>query len=186
MSKNNESKEKIVIPPKKNKKSAEMILRWDSSVGLLIPMKWHYPYLFRKKDYYAFIIGLNKRFEFERSFIEKIEYEQDHEDSRDIGVGFNKIGFKDGLILEEKYSYKKDNTFFSATNYWEILLMDDGVWGYKITKTEIKDILGKKQIQIYEKFNEIIQEFGEDFTLLSMESAIKKKKHFNNLNLFFL
>ena len=186
MSKNNQSKEKTVISPKKRNKPAELILRWDSSVGLLIPVKWRFPYLFKKKDYYALIIGLNKRYEFERAFVEKVEFEKDHEDTRDIGVGFNKLGFKDGLILEEKYSYKKDSTFFSATNYWELLLMDDGVWGYKITKTEIKALLGTKQQQIFEKFNKIVEEFGEDFTILSMESVVKKKKHFNKVNMFFL
>ncbi|GAG43671.1 unnamed protein product, partial [marine sediment metagenome] len=98
----------------------EKVLEYDRASGVLIPIKWKSPYLFRKKDFLAIIIGLNNRYEFERVFCEKKDFEIDTKEQRIIGIGFEPSSFKDGLILEEKYSYKEKSTFITKTNYYEI------------------------------------------------------------------
>lgn len=170
--KNNQEKEEI----KKTKSVFEKVLYFDKPTGLLIPEKWIYPYLFRKKDYLAIIIGLNNRFEFERVFLEKEEFETDTLEKRSYGIGFGKENFADNLILEEKFSYKKDKTFIAETSFWKITLLEDGVYGTKISKTEIKDFIRKKQKLIYEEFKELFKIFGEHFCLYIMKSLLKQKQ----------
>ena len=66
-------------------------------------------------------------------------------------------------------------------------MLEDGIYGEKISKTEIKDFIRDKQTQIYSKFKELFREFGKEFTTFTMESILKQKKIFmKNINLFFI
>ncbi len=175
--------------PKINRKKGKMekVLEYDRASGLLIPMKWKYPYLFRKKDFLAIIIGLNNRYEFERVFCDKKEFEIDEEEKRIIGIGFEPSFFIDGLILEEKYSYKEKNTFVTYTNYYEISIHGDGeIWGEKVSKSRIKELLRKKQQKIYQEIKDMMKQFGEKFTLYTMKSILNQEKVLSRkLNLIF-
>lgn len=153
----------------------EQILEYNKRVGLLIPTRWKYPSVRKKKNYIAIIIGLNKIYNFERVFCKPEMSELDEDEERKIEIGFHKDFFKDGLIIEEKYSYKEKKTFISKINYWEIAVLEDGVYGVKINKTQIKDKLQLKQEHICEKFKEIMDNYGEAFTLYSMESILKRR-----------
>lgn len=180
------SNKNINLNPKINRKM-EKILEYNKASGLLIPIQWKYPYLFRKKDFLAIIIGLNNRYEFERVFCDKKEFENDEEEERIIGIGFEPSSFKDGLILEEKYSYKKSNTFVTNTNYYEISIFENGeIWGEKVSKSRIKEVLSIKQQQIYQEMKKIMKQFGEKFTLYTMKSILDQKKILSRkLNLIF-
>ncbi len=168
---------KTVNKKKKELKSIfEKVLEYDKKIGLLIPVKWKYPSLNRKRNYIAVIIGLHKVYEFERIFCEPEIFELDENEERKIKIGFNKSLFKEDLIIEEKYSYKESKTFVSRVNYFEITILPDGIYGIKINKTEIKDRLQLKQEHIYERFKDIITDFGEAFVLYSMESVLRQKK----------
>lgn len=179
----------IKIDSKINRKKGKMekVLKYDKASGLLIPIKWKYPYLFRKKDFLAIIIGLNNRYEFERVFCDKKEFETDEEEQRIIGIGFEPSSFKDGLILEEKYSYKEKNTFITNTNYYEISIFEgDEIWAEKISKSRIKELLRAKQQQIYQEIKDMMKQFGETFTLYTMKSILKQKEVLSRkLNLIF-
>lgn len=179
----------LKINPKINRKKGKMekILKYDKASGLLIPIKWKYPYLFRKKDFLAIVIGLNNRFEFERVFCDKKEFEVDEEEQRIIGIGFEPSSFKDGLILEEKYSYKEKNTFITKTNYYEISIFEDNeIWAEKISKSRIKELLHTKQQQIYQQIKDMMKQFGEKFTLYTMKSILDQEKVLSRkLNLIF-
>jgi len=167
------------------KKKPELVLYWNENSQKLIPMKWKYPHFYKKKDYIAIIIGLNNRYEFERAFPSKKEFESDENESLMV-VGYDKTGFKDGLIIEERFSYKKNKTFITETNYYEIEMLDDGIWGHSISKSEIKSVIALKQQEIYEKFKDIFAEFGEEFSIHTMQSIIKQKTQAKNYNFFFL
>lgn len=161
----------------KKKSTMQEILTYSTSSGLLLPLKWKHPFMVSKKDYFAIIIGLNQRFEFERIFIEKIELnvETDEGDRQSI-IGFDKSNFRDGEILEERFSYKQEKSIISETNYWRISILDDTIWGEKITKTETKEILGVKQQSIFESFRDIMDRFGDNFTLYTMKTIIRQKE----------
>lgn len=165
----------------------EKVLEYNKASGLLIPIKWKYPNQFRKKDFLAIIIGLNDRYEFERAFCDKKDFEIDELEQRITGIGFELSSFKDGLILEEKHSYKEKNTFITNTNYYEISIFEDGdIWGEKISKSRIKELLHTKQQQIYEEIKDLMKRFGETFTLYTMKSILKQKKILSRkLNLVF-
>ena len=165
----------------------EKVLEYDRASGVLIPIKWKYPYLFRKKDFLAIIIGLNNRYEFERVFCDKKEFEIDTKEQRIIGIGFEPSSFKDGLILEEKYSYKEKSTFITNTNYYEISIFESGeIWGEKVSKNRIKELLRTKQQQIYQEIKDMMKQFGEEFTLYTMKSILNQKKVLSRkLNLIF-
>jgi hypothetical protein len=172
MSKKNKEKkeyqeEKIEPSP------TEKILDYNRSIGLLVPEKWKYPYFHRKKDYIAIIIGLSKRYEFERVFVKKQEYEQEE---RSFGVGFPKRYFRDKQIIEEKFSYKKKNTFITKINYYKIFLLEDGIYGEKISKSKIKDEIYRKQDEIYGDFEKIIEKFGKNFVFYTMRAILKEKQ----------
>jgi hypothetical protein len=177
---NNNVKKKISL-------KREKILDFDKKTGLLIPIKWKHPYLYRKKDFLAIIIGLNTRYEFERIFCDKAEFEIDENDQRIIGIGFDKSYFTDDLILEEKYSYKENNTFIQKTNYYKISMDIDGIYGVKISKSNIKEHLSIKQQQIYDELKTIMKLYGEEFTLYTMRSILNQKKRLSDkINLFFV
>jgi len=164
---------------KKTKNIFEQVLEYDKKSGLMLPIKWKYPSLKRKRNYIAIIIGLNpviERFVFERIFCNPEAFEIDNDDENKLMIGFNKSAFRDDLIIEEKYSYKEKKTFISKVNYWEITVLDDGIYGVKINKTQIKDKLGLQQKDICEKFREIMDNYGEAFTLYSMESILKRRE----------
>jgi len=182
---NNKTKIDTKINRKKGK--WEKVLEYNKASGLLIPIKWKYPNQFRKKDFLAIIIGLNDRYEFERAFCDKKEFEIDELEQRITGIGFELSSFKDGLILEEKYSYKEKNTFITNTNYYEISIFEGGdIWGEKISKSRIKELLHTKQQQIYQEIKDMMKQFGETFTLYTMKSILKQKKVLSrNLNLIF-
>lgn len=165
----------------------EKVLEYNKASGLLIPIKWKYPNQFRKKDFLAIIIGLNDQYEFERAFCDKKDFEIDELEQRIAGIGFEHSSFKDGLILEEKYSYKEKNTFITNTNYYEISVFEDGdIWGEKISKSRIKELLRTKQQQIYEEIKDLMKRFGETFTLYTMKSILKQKEVLSRkLNLIF-
>jgi len=172
---------------KSEKIVSNKILGFDKRTGLLIPIRWKYPFFYRKKNYIALIVGLSDRYEFERIFLEKIEFERDDESSS-FGVGFSKTYFRDGLILEEKYSYKEANTFVTKINYYKIYLLDeDGVYGEQISKSKIKDEIYDKQQQIFQELREIVDQFGEDFTIYTMKAILKQKEkiHQRRQNLSF-
>lgn len=172
---NNNIKINSKINRKKGKR--EKVLKYDKTSGFLIPIKWKYPNQFRKKDYFAIIIGLNNRYEFERVFCDKKEFEIDETEQRIIGIGFEPSSFKDGLILEEKYSYKEKRTFITNTNYYEISIFEDGeIWGEKISKSRIKELLHAKQQQIYQEIKDMMKQFGETFTLYTMKSILNQKE----------
>ena len=179
----------LKINSKINQKKGKMekVLEYDRASGVLIPIKWKYPYLFRKKDFLAIIIGLNNRYEFERVFCDKKDFEIDTKEQRIIGIGFEPSSFKDGLILEEKYSYKEKNTFVTNTNYYEISIFEGGeIWGEKVSKNRIKELLRTKQQQIYQEIKDMMKEFGEEFTLYTMKSILNQKKILSRkLNLIF-
>nr|BDI55008.1 MAG: hypothetical protein [uncultured archaeon] len=164
---------------KKPKNIFEQVLEYDKISGLLFPVQWKYPSLKRRRNYIAIIIGLNptiERYVFERIFCEPKIFEIDNDEKRETKIGFDKFAFRDDLILEEKYSYKEKKTFISKVNYWEITVLDDGIYGVKINKTQIKDKLGLQQKDICEKFREIMDNYGEAFTLYSMESILKRRE----------
>ena len=164
---------------KKPKNIFEQVLEYDKISGLLLPIQWKYPSLKRKRNYIAIIIGLNptiERYVFERIFCEPKIFEIDNDEERDVKIGFDKSAFRDDLIIEEKYSYKEKKTFISKVNYWEITVLDDGIYGVKINKTQIKDKLGLQQKRICEEFREIMDNYGEAFTLYSMESILKRRE----------
>ncbi len=179
----------IKINSKINRKKGKMekVLEYDKVSGFLIPIKWKYPNQFRKKDFFAIIIGLNNRYEFERVFCDKKEFEIDEVEQRITGIGFELSSFKDGLILEEKYSYKEKNTFITNTNYYEISIIEGGnIWGEKISKSRIKELLHTKQQHIYQEIKDMMKQFGETFTLYTMKSILKQKKVLSReLNLIF-
>lgn len=183
------SNNSLKINSKINQKKGKMekVLEYDRDSGVLIPIKWKYPYLFRKKDFLAIIIGLNDRYEFERVFCDKKEFETDEMDQRIVGIGFEPSSFKDGLILEEKYSYKEKNTFITNTNYYEISIFESGeIWGEKVSKSRIKELLRTKQQQIYQEIKNMMKQFGEEFTLYTMKSILNQKKVLSRkLNLIF-
>jgi hypothetical protein len=172
----------------KRKNNYEKILEKEVRNGYLVPVKWKYPYSFRKKDYLAIVIGLNQRYEFERVFCEKIEFEVDEKDKRELSFGYLPHQFQDGMILEEKFSYKENNTFVTNTNYYEIYLFEGGeVWGQKISKTEIKNRLHEKQQRIYDEIRELMSRYGSKFTLYTMRSILRQKKQLKDqINFFFM
>jgi hypothetical protein len=180
---NNSLKSNSKINQKKSK--TEKILEYDRAIGFLIPTKWKKP--FRKKDYFAIIIGLNNRYEFERVFCEKKDFEIDEGDQRIVGIGFEPSFFKDGLILEEKYSYKEQNTFVTNTNYYEISIIDGvEIWGEKVSKNRIKELLRIKQQEIFREIKDMMKQFGEPFTLYTMKSILDQKKVLSKkVNLIF-
>ena len=168
-----------IVPTEKSKKKTknifEQVLEYDKKSGLLLPIKWKFPSLKRKRNYIAIIIGLNEVYVFERVFCNPEIFEIDDDEENKVKIGFDKSAFRDDLIIEEKYSYKEKKTFISKVNYWEITVLDDGVYGVKINKTQIEDKLGLQQKQICEKFGEIMDDYGEAFTLYSMESILKRR-----------
>lgn len=174
--KNDEEK---ITTPLKSKSNVE-ILKYQKETGHLIPNEWKYPFFFNKKNYIAIIIGLNQRYEFERIFCEKIEYEHNEK----LMIGFHPSYFKDGLIIEERYSFKEHNSFITKTNYYKIILFENSVWGEKISKAEIRDFLKNKQIELYDDFRILMDRFGESFTLYTMQSILKQKKE-KDKSLFF-
>lgn len=163
--------------PQKRKKKMEKVLDYNPRTGLLIPIKWRFPYSFKRKDYIAVVIGLNTRYEFERFFLEKTEFEIDEGEKREIGVGFGKADFREDLILEERYSLKENESFVTRINYYKIFLLDDGVYGESMSKSEIREYLEVKQQMIYQKFKEIIKEFGDEFTIYTMRSILKQREN---------
>ena len=175
------------IDKSKKNKFMSTILKYNKSLGLMIPVDWKSPYHFRKKDFLAIIIGISNRYEFERVFLEKEEFEIDNEE-RHIGIGYNPHQFKDNMILEEKYSFKEEKTFITKNNFFKIAVLEDSIMGEKISKTQIKELLLKKQESIYERFRDLFQEFGEDFSLFTMKSILKQRKLLShkNINLFFI
>lgn len=162
--------------PAKKKKHIERILELDTRTGLFVPTKWKSPYSFRKKDYIAILIGVHKRYEFERVFIEKSEFELDENDEREIGIGFKPMNFKDGMIIEEKYSYKEDNSFVTKTNYFKISVLEDVITGEKLSKSKIREDLSIMQQQIYEEIKELMHNYGEGFVLGTMTNILEQKK----------
>lgn len=161
---------------KKTKNIFEQVLEYDKKSGLMLPTNWKYPSLKRKRNYIAIIIGPNEIYEFERIFCEPKIFEIDNDDERNVKIGFDKSAFRDDLIIEEKYSYKEKKTFISKVNYWEITVLDDGIFGVKINKTQIKDRLQLQQEHIYENFREIMDNYGEAYTLYAMQSILKQMK----------
>lgn len=168
---------KTVNKKKKEIKSIfEQILKYDKRRGLLFPIRWKYSSLKRRRNYIAIIIGFHEIYDFERIFCKPEIFELDEDEERRIKIGYNKSLFRDDLIIEEKYSYKEQKTFISKVNYWEITVLDDGVYGVKINKTQIEDKLQLQQKNICERFREVMDDFGEAFTLYSMESILERKK----------
>jgi len=161
---------------KKTKNVFEQVLEYDKKSGLLLPVNWKYPSLKRKRNYIAVIIGLHEVYKFERVFCQPELFEIDDDEENKVKIGFDRSAFRDDLIIEEKYSYKEKKTFISKVNYWEITVLDDGVYGVKINKNQIEDTLGLQQKQICEKFREIMDNYGEAFTLYSMKSILKRRE----------
>jgi len=159
----------------KRTKKVERILEYDARSNLLIPAKWKYPYSFKKRDYIAIIIGLDIRYEFERYFCEKTEFEIEDGDKREIGLGFKKEDFKDDLVIEERYSYKEGDSFITKLNYYKAIILDDGVYGEPLSKSEVREELALKQQMIYDRFKGIMNEFGEEYTIYTMKSILKQK-----------
>jgi hypothetical protein len=170
--------QELITPLKKDYKE---ILTYDKGSGYLIPNDWKYPYFFNKKNYIAIIIGLNQRYEYERVFCEKIEFEINEE----LKCGYEPSYFRDNLILEERYTYKEHNTFISKTNYYKIQIFEQSVWGKRISKRKIRETLKSKQLRLYEEIRELMENYGEYFTLYTMNSIIKKKKKIRDKYSFF-
>lgn len=174
--KENETPTGLTTTETKRKRNIERVLEYDARTNLLLPVKWKHPFSFKKRDYLAIVIGLDTRFEFERFFCEKIEFESEHGDSRQVGVGFKKENFMDDLVLEERYSYKEGDSFITRVNYFKITILDDGVYGEPLSKSDVREHLTLKQQMIYDSFKQIMKEFGAEFTMFTMRSILNQKE----------
>lgn len=155
----------------KKEKSLEKILQLDES-GLMIPVKWRLPNALKNKDYLAIILGGDQRYGLSRIFLEKQIIEHDNS----LQIGFNPLYFSDNLIIEEKFSCKKNKTQYTQLSYYQISIFEDCIWGEKLTKETIETKLFDKQELILERIKELFEIYGEDFILFIMTNILKEKR----------
>jgi hypothetical protein len=178
-------------PPAKNAPKPELVMRWDPRSGYLIPHKWTYPFGHSKKSYIAILFGLNTKYEFDRYFTEKHEFEiepdgSDEHAQRTIGVGYGKEEFKDGMIIEERYSFKEESSITTKLVYYRVFLSDDGVWGERVSKSQIRESIQTQQQQLFQEIKNLMTAFGERFVLQTMKAILQEKERLSkNINVMF-
>lgn len=161
----------------KSTKNIDLILKFDKKTGYLIPVDWKHPFTYKKKNYIAILIGLNNRYEFERAFVDKIEYEMENveNNSREIGIGFPRNAFKDDQILEVRYTKKEDKGLVTYQIYYKIMILDDGIHGERLSKSEVKEAVYILQSQFFQEIKSLIKQYGDSFVFHSMKSILDQK-----------
>lgn len=174
-----ESSELVEMP------AVDHVLALDKSEGLLNPVKWKLPV--SKRDYIAIIIGLNYKYEFERVFCKKAEYfYMDGDDEKHLRVGFPVDCFRDGLVIEERYSFREESSFVTKTSYYKIFLMEDGVHGEKISKREVKDKVSCIQDEILSEIQALSEKFGRDVIYHTLKAVIRAEGERLKRNTFLI
>jgi hypothetical protein len=82
----------------------------------------------------------------------------------------------DGLIIEERYSFKKDKTKTIQQNFYKIEILEDGVWGEKLHKTQVKEQSRIKQEAIIEEIKDLFERNGELYCIGIFSKVLKQKR----------